>query len=119
MLAAAFVVSIVWATGAAAAPYSKLDARIRARRILAPSGGYGVAAAGAAAAGPRLPVLIRVSPGTPISALRAAFPDGFCHEVGFPPARDGHRILGSGMFVINPPFGLEAAAAEVARVIAG
>lgn len=41
-----------------------------------------------------------------ISALQAAHPDALTHEVGFPPARPGHRMVGSGMFVINPPFGL-------------
>ena len=54
-----------------------------------------------------------------VAALRAAFPDGFSQEIRFPPARDGHRMVGSGMFVVNPPYGLDAAAAEVARVIAG
>lgn len=28
------------------------------------------------------------------------------HEVRFPPARPGHGMIGSGMFFINPPFGL-------------
>ncbi len=61
MLGVAFVASIFWASAAAAAFHSKLDARIRARR--------------GAAAGPRQSVLIRVAPGTPLSALRAAFPN--------------------------------------------
>jgi 23S rRNA (adenine2030-N6)-methyltransferase len=52
-----------------------------------------------------------------LRALKAAFPDGFCHEVRFPPARDGHRMIGSGLFIVNPPYGIEAAAAEVSRVI--
>ena len=54
-----------------------------------------------------------------VRALRAAFPEGFCHEVSFPPAREGHRMVGSGLFVINPPFGVDAAAIEVARAIKG
>ena len=32
------------------------------------------------------------------------------HEVRFPPARPGHGMVGSGLFVINPPYGLEAEA---------
>ncbi|WP_424832443.1 23S rRNA (adenine(2030)-N(6))-methyltransferase RlmJ [Ruegeria sp.] len=28
-----------------------------------------------------------------------------CHEVPFPAAREGHRMVGSGMFVVNAPFG--------------
>jgi len=39
------------------------------------------------------------------------------HQVRFPPARPGHGMIGSGMVVINPPWGLADAAAEVARVI--
>ncbi len=40
-------------------------------------------------------------------ALKRNHPDALCHEVHFPPARAGHRMVGSGMFVINPPYGLE------------
>jgi 23S rRNA (adenine2030-N6)-methyltransferase len=54
-----------------------------------------------------------------VRALIAAFPEGFAHEVRFPPARDGHRMVGSGMFVVNPPYGLEAAAKGIAKAIAG
>jgi 23S rRNA (adenine2030-N6)-methyltransferase len=32
------------------------------------------------------------------------------HQVRFAPARPGHRMVGSGMFVVNAPFGLESAA---------
>jgi 23S rRNA (adenine2030-N6)-methyltransferase len=42
-----------------------------------------------------------------LKALAAAFPKGLRHEVRFPPVRDGHRMEGSGLFVVNPPFGLE------------
>lgn len=40
--------------------------------------------------------------------LKADHPEALCHEVSFPPARPGHRMVGSGMFVINPPYGLES-----------
>ena len=40
------------------------------------------------------------------AALKAAHPQALCHEVAFPPARPGHGMVGSGMFVINPPYGL-------------
>jgi 23S rRNA (adenine2030-N6)-methyltransferase len=46
-----------------------------------------------------------------LAALCDAYPEALRHEVGFPPAREGHGMVGSGMFVINPPFGLEADAA--------
>ncbi len=73
-LAAALAASLFGAAEAAAQT-SKLDARIRARRGAPAAAGYGPASAGGAAGGPRHPVLIRVSPGTPLSALRAAFPN--------------------------------------------
>ncbi len=47
---------------------------------------------------PHLPMLTRLASDHP-QALR--------HEVRFPPARDGHRMTGSGMFIINPPYGIE------------
>jgi 23S rRNA (adenine2030-N6)-methyltransferase len=48
-----------------------------------------------------------------LAALAAAFPDALRHEVRFPPARDGHRMQGSGMFAINPCYGLAAEAARL------
>jgi 23S rRNA (adenine2030-N6)-methyltransferase len=48
-------------------------------------------------------------------ALIEAVSDGFRHEVRFPPARPGHRMQGSGLFVVNPPFGFEDEAARLAR----
>ncbi len=73
MLGAALAASLLGAA-AASAQTAKIDARIRARRA-ASSGGYAPAGAGGGAAGPRRSVLIRVAPGTPLAALRAAFPD--------------------------------------------
>ncbi|ARO13907.1 23S rRNA (adenine2030-N6)-methyltransferase [Ketogulonicigenium robustum] len=47
-------------------------------------------------------------PHTPmLDALVRDFPDATRHEVHFPPARDGHRMVGSGLFIINTPFGLQ------------
>ncbi len=39
-------------------------------------------------------------------ALENAIPQGLRHEVRFPPAREGHRMVGSGLFVVNPPYGI-------------
>ena len=39
-------------------------------------------------------------------SLATAHPAAFRHEVRFPPAREGHRMTGSGLFVLNPPWGL-------------
>lgn len=42
-----------------------------------------------------------------LNSLRQDHPDALVHEVRFPPAREGHRMIGSGLFMINPPFGIE------------
>ena len=41
-----------------------------------------------------------------LEALSAQAPDALRHEVRFAPARPGHGMVGSGMFVLNPPYGL-------------
>lgn len=41
-----------------------------------------------------------------LAALTEAHPAALRSEVGFAPARAGHGMTGSGMFVVNPPFGL-------------
>ena len=43
-----------------------------------------------------------------LAQLSGAYPDALRHEVSFPPARPGHGMIGSGMFILNPPFGLES-----------
>ncbi len=43
-----------------------------------------------------------------VNTLRQDHPQALVHEVRFPPARDGHRMVGSGLFMINAPFGIEA-----------
>lgn len=50
-----------------------------------------------------------------IRELQQAIPDAITHEVYFPPAREGHRMEGSGMFIINPPYGIDA---EMKRISA-
>ena len=57
------------------------------------------------------PVLTSHPHANMLKTLALAFPDALRTEVRFPPARDGHRMEGSGLFVINPPFGLAAEAA--------
>ncbi|NRB05806.1 MAG: 23S rRNA (adenine(2030)-N(6))-methyltransferase RlmJ [Rhodobacteraceae bacterium] len=46
-------------------------------------------------------------------AFARDFPDALNHQIHFTPARDGHGMTGSGLFVINPPFGLAEAAREL------
>ena len=45
------------------------------------------------------------------AALQEAIPDATLHEVSFPPARPGHGMVGSGMFVVNAPYGFDTEAA--------
>jgi len=56
------------------------------------------------------PVLTNRAHEPMLKTLAAAHPDALRHEVRFPPARPGHGMVGSGMFVINPPYGLAEAA---------
>ncbi len=51
-----------------------------------------------------------------IAELQSALPDAFTHEVRFPPARDGHRMVGSGLFVVNAPYGFQEEAARLSAL---
>ena len=51
-----------------------------------------------------------------LNALMAAHPDALRHEVRFPPARPGHGMTGSGIFALNPPFGMAEAARKLNAV---
>lgn len=42
-----------------------------------------------------------------VRALQTQFADALSHEVGFPPAREGHGMIGSGLFVVNAPWGMQ------------
>lgn len=53
------------------------------------------------------PVLTDARHDPMLTALQAGFPDGLRHEVRFPPARKGHGMIGSGLFLVNPPWGLD------------
>lgn len=50
--------------------------------------------------------------------LRAQIPEGIAHEVRFPPAREGHGMIGSGLFVVNPPYGFAQEAAWLGKKFA-
>lgn len=51
-----------------------------------------------------------------LKALTAAIPDAVTHEVRFPPARPRHRMVGSGLFVVNAPYGFTEECARLTRV---
>jgi 23S rRNA (adenine2030-N6)-methyltransferase len=61
------------------------------------------------------PILLDVPHVQMLAALTRDFPDALRSEVRFPPIREGHRMAGSGMFVINRPYGM---AEEAARLLA-
>jgi 23S rRNA (adenine2030-N6)-methyltransferase len=64
--------------------------------------------------------LLTSAPHAPmLAALRATFPDALTSEVRFPPAREGHRMEGSGLFIVNPPFGMAEEAKRIAALIKG
>ena len=53
-----------------------------------------------------------------IEDLIQRFPIGLRHEVRFSPFHAAHRMVGSGMFIINPPYGLELEAKAVGQLFA-
>ncbi len=54
-----------------------------------------------------------------IAALTAQnLPKAIRHEVRFPPAREGHRMVGSGTFMINAPFGIEEETGRLSALFA-
>ncbi|WP_298850486.1 23S rRNA (adenine(2030)-N(6))-methyltransferase RlmJ [uncultured Ruegeria sp.] len=54
-----------------------------------------------------------------IEALKSQnYSKAVCHEVMFPPAREGHRMVGSGMFVLNAPFGIEDETRRLSQLFA-
>lgn len=59
------------------------------------------------------PLLVSPQHNRMLDALQSAHPNALRHEVRFPPARPGHGMIGSGLFVINPPFGLAEEAAKL------
>jgi 23S rRNA (adenine2030-N6)-methyltransferase len=52
-----------------------------------------------------------------LATLHAAFPEALRHELTFPPAREGHRMTGSGIFTVNPPYGMDGEAARLTALL--
>lgn len=48
-----------------------------------------------------------------LNALTAVHPGAMRSEVAFPAARAGHGMVGSGLWMLNPPFGLTEEAARI------
>ena len=65
------------------------------------------------------PLLTSGAQGPMLTALEGLNLTGaFRHEVRFPPVRAGHGMIGSGLFVINTPFGIKDAGKAVSAVFA-
>ena len=59
------------------------------------------------------PILLDVPHVPMLAALTRDFPEALRSEVRFPPMREGHRMAGSGMFIVNPPYGMAEQAARL------
>ncbi len=53
------------------------------------------------------PILTDAAHRIMLNILRQDHPEATVHEVRFPAAREGHRMVGSGLFMINAPYGLD------------
>ncbi len=54
-----------------------------------------------------------------LAALKAQnLPGALSHEVRFPPVRPGHRMVGSGLFIVNAPYGTEVEAKRLTSLFA-
>ncbi len=61
------------------------------------------------------PILTSAAHETMAQKITETYADALCHEVRFPPARKGHGMIGSGMLILNPPYGLETEAARLSE----
>jgi 23S rRNA (adenine2030-N6)-methyltransferase len=59
------------------------------------------------------PILTEAPHKPMLAALAESCPDLLVSEVRFPPVRPGHRMIGSGMAFVNPPFGLAQEARRI------
>jgi 23S rRNA (adenine2030-N6)-methyltransferase len=65
------------------------------------------------------PILTSGAHAPMLAALeRQGLPGALRHEVRFPPARPGHGMMGSGLFIVNAPFGTEEDAQRLTEVFA-
>lgn len=64
------------------------------------------------------PILTGAPQRAMLATLSETFPAALRCEVGFAAARTGHGMTGSGMFIVNPPYGLAEEAARIAAIFA-
>lgn len=65
------------------------------------------------------PVLQKRLHGAMAVRLESMFPEGLRHEVAFPAAGQDHGMTGSGLFILNPPFGLREELDRLSACFAG
>lgn len=53
-----------------------------------------------------------------VALKRQNLPNVLHHEVTFPPVRENHGMIGSGMFILNAPYGLEQEAKSLSAAFA-
>jgi 23S rRNA (adenine2030-N6)-methyltransferase len=65
------------------------------------------------------PILTGGAHGPMLTAIEAQqLPGALRHEVRFPPVRPGHRMVGSGLFIVNAPYGTDAEARRLTTLFA-
>lgn len=64
------------------------------------------------------PLLTSGAHGPMLATLQHSFPQALRSEIRFPPVRAGHKMIGSGMFIINPPYGLAEEAERLCAALA-
>ena len=62
------------------------------------------------------PILTNFAHSDMIKTLSDDHPDALRHEVRFDPARPGHGMVGSGMFILNPPYGADVGAKRITNI---
>ncbi len=53
-----------------------------------------------------------------LGRLMSDHPGAFRHELTFPPVRDGHKMIGTGVFMLNAPYGIDDEAQRLNRIFA-
>lgn len=62
------------------------------------------------------PILTDARHAPMLEALETSHPGALRSEVAFAPARPGHAMIGSGMWMLNAPFGLDHEAARIETI---
>jgi len=65
------------------------------------------------------PILVSGAERALVERLGGIAENAVLSEVHFPPARPGHGMIGSGLWVVNPPWGWAEAAADLQKRFAG